>query len=157
MKISEEFQNFLESDTSGTDDVVAEWIVKVVGDDHEAEIVLEQYGKGLFMECMKMAINVVISFEDEIPLINKGVSRLDLEMIKIETIPDVESRDLFELGKKYQDLGYVIAVNPVLNDRRDPEEYRGWGNNFLIGSCISYELVIYRLVDNKGTEEGQDE
>jgi hypothetical protein len=65
MKISEEFQEFLESETSGTGDVITELIVKVVGDDHEAEIVLEQYGKDLFMECMRLARNVIISFEED--------------------------------------------------------------------------------------------
>lgn len=64
-KISTRFVEFIDSDQNGMEDVISELNSKVAKEDIETELVLKDLGEEYFLECMKLAINVIISFENE--------------------------------------------------------------------------------------------
>lgn len=64
-KISACFAEFLDSEENGMEDIISELNSKVAQGSTKNEIALEECGKEYFLECMKLAINVIISFENE--------------------------------------------------------------------------------------------
>lgn len=65
MKISEKFSEFINLENNGLDDVVAELNSKVAKGNTKVELMLSEYGGKYFLECMKLANNVIVSFEKE--------------------------------------------------------------------------------------------
>lgn len=63
MTISEQFSDFIDSEENGLDDIVSELNSKVALGNIDTEVTLDKCGKQYFLECMKLAKNVIISFE----------------------------------------------------------------------------------------------
>lgn len=63
-KISKAFHDYIHELGSGADEVIAETNYRVAGKNIDVLIWLEEgYGKKYFYECMKLAENVIKSFE----------------------------------------------------------------------------------------------
>lgn len=107
--LSEKFNYFVHEDIeSGTEDIISETNSLVANGDIDIQVMLDsEVGKKYFYECMRLAENVIKSFEDEKPPINEN------QQVVLDWLKAYGDKDIGD--KPFQTVSYMIDCRRTMS------------------------------------------